>query len=100
MERLWRGLGNDETATEAMRIVLRLVILTGQRETEVVSAKVSEVVFDIGNPLWRISRGRMKNKKREQVVPLSEEAAMLFCKSFGDRGREGSENWLRLPGVS
>jgi len=97
MERLWRGLGNDETATEAMRIVLKLVILTGQRETEVVGAKVSEVVLDVGNPLWRISRGRMKNKKREQVVPLSEEAAALFAGALEIGGERTAKTGYVFP---
>jgi integrase len=57
-----------------MRIILKLAVLTGQRESEVAGALASELHLDTANPRWRIPSERMKRKNREQIVPLSTQA--------------------------
>jgi len=82
----------------SMRLVLRLLILTGQRRAEVVGARVSELRgLDGDSPHWvipgdvkargktaRVVFGRTKNG-REQVVPLSRQAAELFREALALR---------------
>ncbi len=77
--KLWRAIDSEEFgATEPMRILLKLALLTGQRNSEVAGARISELTLDSANPMWRIPGERMKRKNREQVVPLSPLAAKLF----------------------
>ena len=77
--KLWRAIDSEDFgATEPMRILLKLALLTGQRNSEVAGARISELTLDSANPMWRIPGERMKRKNREQVVPLSPLAAELF----------------------
>jgi integrase len=88
--KLWRGFDDDRGASEAMRIVLKLGLLTGQRENEVVGARIAELDLASANPTWRIPGKRMKRKEREQIVPLSMQAAALFKRAVelgGDRAK-------------
>ena len=66
-------------ATEAehfpSRHMVRLLILTGQRRSEVVEARWHE--FDIEGKLWTIPAGRAKNG-REHLVPLSPSALAVL----------------------
>ena len=55
--------------------LIRLMILTGQREHEVADAAWSE--FDLDNDLWTVPASRMKGK-RAHVVPLADEAGAIF----------------------
>ena len=74
----WREIDGGTNLSEPMRIILKLAILTCQRESEVAGALVAELKLERANPLWRIPSERMKRKNREQIVPLSTQAAELF----------------------
>ena len=75
---LWDGIKSEPGLSWQMRIILKLAVLTGQRRSEVAGAQVSELRLADANPTWRIQSGRMKKKNREQIVPLSTQAAKLF----------------------
>ncbi len=74
--------------TEPVRLVIGLLMLTGQRSSEVGEARVAE--FDLEEGVWRIPAGRTK-AKRGQEVPLSAPASALVEKAIELGG--GSE-WL------
>jgi integrase len=78
---LWQAIENGAGLSEAMRLILKLALLTGQRESEVAGARTAELQLSTGNPKWRIPSERMKRKNREQIVPLSLQAAALFKKA-------------------
>jgi integrase len=65
-----------------MRIILKLALLTSQRESEVAGALVAELKLDTANPMWRIPSVRMKRRNREQIVPLSTQAVALFKRAI------------------
>ena len=76
---LWLGMDREDVSiSEAVKTIVRLAILTGQRRAEVTGTSASELTLDDDRPLWRIPAARMKRKSAEQVVPLSREAAALF----------------------
>jgi integrase len=78
---LWAAINRDDfNATPSMRLVLKLAILTGQRNSEVAGAKKSElhVAASLANPYWQIPKVRMKRKYRDQHVFLSSQAVSLF----------------------
>ena len=78
----WHAVDAGPNLSEPMRIILKLAILTGQRESEVAGALVSELHLDAANPKWRIPSERMKRKNREQIVPLSSQAVTLFKRAI------------------
>jgi len=79
LAKLWTAIDSDKfTATEPMRLVLKLAILTGQRNTEVCGAHKPELHLDVANPRWVIPGGRMKRKNEDQTVYLSTQATELF----------------------
>ena len=83
LAKLWAAIDSEEfTATEPMRLILKLAMLTGQRNTEVCGARKSELRLDVANPRWTIPGSRMKQKDREQVVYLSTQAAELFARGM------------------
>ena len=78
---LWKAIERpDFDATPSMRLVLKLAILTGQRNSEVAGAKRSELQIgaSVANPKWTIPKARMKRKDRDQHVFLSTQATALF----------------------
>lgn len=88
---VWVGIETGKY-TEPMRLLLKLLLFTGQRETEVAGAKVSELhLEDVSRPIWRlpgdskrrgrIIKGRMKGKQNH-IVPLSRAAAGLFARAI------------------
>jgi integrase len=79
---LWRSIDAGPGLSEEMRIILKLTVLTGQREGEVAGAIVFELRLDTANPKWRIPSERMKRKNREQIVPLSTQAVALFKRAL------------------
>ena len=93
---LWRGLDAGHGLSEPLRIILKLCVLTGQRESEVAGARRDELRLDGDRPLWRIAgtrtvdgervEGRMK-AKREQIVPLVPSAVALFRRAL-ELGRD------------
>ena len=76
--KLWKGIGSEPGLSGQMRTILQLCVLTGQRRSEVAGALASELRLGGANPTWRIQSARMKKKNREQIVPLSQQAAELF----------------------
>jgi integrase len=85
---LWAGIDNHVgKLSDAMKLILKIGIVTAQRRTEICGARVSELQLDGDAPVWiipgdvnkrgRIIEGRTKNG-REQHVPLSRQAAELF----------------------
>lgn len=73
--------------SEPMGIALKLTLLTGQRRDEVIGTTRSELALEGPDPIWtikgdvrvksQVAKGRTKNG-REQIVPLSKQAAKLF----------------------
>jgi integrase len=80
LKTLWAVL-NDEV--EPWRTALRLLILTGQRREEVLSAQWSE--FDLAKKVWTIPAERAKNGKAH-VVPLSAPVLALLKTLPGGKG--------------
>jgi integrase len=78
---LWDAVDNGPGLSDAMRLILKLAILTGQRESEVAGALTSELQLHTANPKWRIPSERIKRKNREQIVPLSSQAVTLFTRA-------------------
>ena len=85
---LWTGIEAGNNLSLPMQHIMKLAILTGQRESEVAGARVDELSgLDGDVPKWTIAgtrnvkgqkvEGRMKSG-REQVVPLSKQAAAIF----------------------
>jgi integrase len=96
MRALWRVLdANDVWCSPAMRIIVKLALLTGQRRTEVAGAKKAELRLASSAPTWVIPvdqkrggdviKGRTKNKI-EQRVPLSRQAIELFRQALSLAG--------------
>jgi integrase len=80
---LWTAIDGEEFAsTDPMRLVLKLAILTGQRNSEVCGARKTELHLSVANPRWVIPGERMTRKNQEQVVYLSTQAAELFARAI------------------
>lgn len=85
LKTLWEGLskpsalrapgGGYANVGEAMCIAIKLVLLLGQRRTEVAGMEVEELDFEART--WRIRSGRMKGS-RPHMVPLSDAAIILI----------------------
>lgn len=85
LAKIWRTIDSEEFgATQHMRILLKLAILTGQRNSEVAGARRSELKIGpaIANPHWHIPGERMKRKDRDQYVFLSKQARELFAEAL------------------
>jgi len=91
-KRLWKGIETAPTMAEPMRIILKLAILTGLRESEVAGGRTSEIRLDGPLPCWTITRtvsragqkveGRMKRKRRDQVLPLTPAVVALLRRAL------------------
>lgn len=88
IKKLWLGIESGAGSLSArVRLILKLSLVTGQRESEVAGAMVSELDLEGSEPTWTIAgdkrakgravKGRTKNRK-EQIVPLSAQAVELF----------------------
>ena len=89
---LWRAIESEAFgAAPATRIILKLAVLTGQRNSEVAGARAAELHIDVkvANPYWHIPKARMKRKTRDQYVFLSRQACELFQQALQLAG--GSE---------
>ena len=81
---LWKVIDGEQFgATPATRLILKIAILTGQRNSEVAGARVAELHIDasVANPYWQIPAERMKRKDRDQYVFLSKQARDLFAEA-------------------
>ena len=84
---VWHGLEREDVAaTRTMRDLVRLIVLTGQRRSEVAGMMRGELQEVDGRLVWvipgdtrsrgKVARGRTKNG-REQRVPLSRQAERI-----------------------
>jgi integrase len=91
IRRIWFGL---ETAkmSEGIKLVIKLVLLTGQRNGEVAGARWEE--FDLREKWWTIAGTRTRNKKSHQVflTPMVVEI-LEQAKRIG-----GGSNWVFASG--
>jgi len=86
---LWKAVEREDfDGTPSMRLVLKLAILTGQRNSEVAGARRSELQIGakVANPHWKIPKERMKRKDRDQYVFLSTQATALFREALDIAG--------------
>lgn len=95
IRKFWRALDDMEMMTgdhmgqglkgrmlsPSTRSILRLLLLTGQRRSEVVEAEKSEFEFDAAQPVWTIPGARTKNGLLHRL-PLCPLAASEFRKAF------------------
>ena len=65
---------------------MKLVILTGQRESEVCNALWSE--FDLGNGMWRLPANRRTKTRRAHLVHLAREALAILESVKAITGKE------------
>ncbi len=90
IRRIWTAIESEAfDATPAMRLILKIGILTGQRNKEIAGAGRSELRIDanIANPHWHIPAARMKRRKgRDQYVFLSDQARALFGEALALAG--------------
>src|SRR5262249_45901816 len=87
--RLYRAIDDEPSLTPKTRIVLKLLLLTGQRNSTVTGARVDELKnLDCANPTWVMKRARMKGK-RDHSLPLPPLAAQLFRDAIATN--DGSE---------
>jgi integrase len=85
----------EAVVSEPMQIVLKLAVLTGQRIGQVVGVSTNELRgMGTANPMWRISGKRMKVKTREQIVPLSTQAAALFERALEIAAKGQPSNYV------
>lgn len=92
--KFWNALAGMETMTgahmaqgeagrmlsPATRSVLRLLLLTGQRRSEIVQAEKSELELNIAEPVWTIPGERTKNGLLHRL-PLCPRAKAEFAKA-------------------
>lgn len=101
MRRLWLAIGTTKGLVEPMRNILRLAILTGQRNGEVAGMQCDELKgLDTGMARWDIPAQRMKRKSEDQFVPLSRQAAEIARTALGSASNgvyvfEGAPNGRR-----
>ena len=69
--RIWRATTQATETGDAFHVIVRLLLLTAARRTEI--AGISWDELDFGNQVWRLPRERSKNS-REHVLPLTQEA--------------------------
>ena len=108
---LWNGMDHPKAAmSDSVKAIVRLAILTGQRRSEVTGMRISELSgLETDKPRWLIPGERMKRKDRDQLVPLSRQAAAIIssvidhaengCVFPADRGRVAFGVTPRLPHI-
>jgi integrase len=78
MKALWSAVSGTPGLTNGMRNIIRLAILTGQRNSEVAGMECAELTgLDSATPRWDIPGSRMKRKSADQHVPLSTQAVEI-----------------------
>lgn len=92
ISKLWSGLSRDDLGqSEAVRVVLKLALLTAQRRSEIISMRRADLSqLDGAKPTWTIPKERTKNGK-EHRVHLSHQAAALICRALELSAKKGSE---------
>jgi integrase len=92
LRKLWRGIDVEPVMAEPMRIIFKLAILTGLRESEVAGGRISEILLTGTSPRWTIMRtvsragqrieGRMKRKHRSHMLPLAPQVVALLRRAL------------------
>ena len=72
---VWNGI-DGATMAPGLKLLLKLVLVTGQRSQELRMANKSE--FDLDGNLWTIPAAHTKNRKTDHLVPLSPLAVKLI----------------------
>ena len=87
---VWQAVDAAPRMSRAMRIIIKLAIVTGLRRKEIAGARVDElsgdtwtIRGDVAKAGRIVDEGRMKSG-REQVVYLSRQARVLFDESLKD----------------
>ncbi len=84
LKAVWEGLASGPMGSDIERI-LRLLMLTGQRRSEVTEARKTEFDLDRLDPIWTIPGRRTKNGVMHQV-PLTPLSAQLVSDALNDSG--------------
>jgi integrase len=74
----------DASGNEAVRDVIRLLVLTGQREGNVLAMRWSEIDFATG--MWTIPSGKFKGK-REHRVHMPDDAIAILRRRHDSKAR-------------
>jgi integrase len=75
---LWQAIERQSIRfSRQVGLVLLLALVTGQRKSEIVEAKASELHLGGERPFWKLPKERTKGA-REHLVPLSPLAVALF----------------------
>lgn len=81
----WRVLEDSNADIQTQRL-LKLLLVTGARSSEVRCMDISELRLDGPEPVWRLPAKRAKNRK-EHLKPLSPLAVTLLKEAIGKRKR-------------
>lgn len=86
---LWIALEDRPVPmSRAVRRIIQLALLTGQRRTEIAGLRKQELILDPERPTLVISRGRAENRNQHHV-PLSPQAVKLIEAALADSGDGG-----------
>jgi integrase len=98
LAKLWTAIERPEIAfNESTRLIIKLAILTGQRNSEVAGAEIAELKgLNTATPRWDIPARRMKRKSDDQHVPLVPQAVTLFKRAI----EIAKESTYVFPGVT
>jgi integrase len=89
---LWRALDNPGLATAlAIRLALKLQLVTAQCKGEVIAAEWSE--FDLDERVWTIPAEKVKNGMPHRV-PLSPLALTVLANIASERRQDERPRWL------
>jgi integrase len=75
--------GKGRTLSPATRTILRLLLLTGQRRSEIVGARKSELELNAKEPVWTIPGERTKNGLLHRLS-LCSQAKAAFARAVAD----------------
>ena len=95
LARLWTAIDNEKhQGSDGTKLALKLAVLLGQRPSELLAARISELDLDGPTPKYSPPAERMKRKSEadedQHIVPLSLQAvdlfrsAVLVSKELGD----------------
>lgn len=87
--------GNPVQITQQIQLVLKLLLLTGQRSAEVAQAPIDE--FDLEDKVWIISGERTKNGKPHKI-PLSKVALSLVKEAIKLAQKAAPKTKYLFPG--
>jgi integrase len=98
IKQIWAAL---PTLGFQVRAAIQLLLLTGQREMEVIRAKWSEI--DFGRALWTLPAnepGRSKKRKAAHLVPLSPAALAILAELRAANGSLPTVFRAKGPGAA